>query len=180
MCNTIVEHNGGAMRVNSKFGEGTIFFVTLPLDKGSRLRALKDDLKKKKKKAEPQVEKRVRILVIDDERLLNDMLQDGLRNAGFEVDGAYDGVEGIGQLRFKEYDVVLLDIRMPRKDGLEVLQFIKEEYPQVQVIIVTGLASKQEVKETVKKGAFACLKKPFKFEKVLETVNSAMKAVTNK
>ena len=177
VCNSIVEHNGGAMRVTSKLGQSSTFFVTMPVDKGSRLRAMKEDLKQEKEGgAICAIKEKCRILVVDDERILNDMLQDSLRGAGFEVDGAYDGVEGIGQLRFKRYRVVLLDIRMPRKDGLDVLRFIKEEYPDIQVIIITGLASKQEVKETVKKGAFACLKKPFRFEKVLETINSALQA----
>ena len=71
--------------------------------------------------------------------------------------------------------MVLLDIRMPRKDGLEVLEFIKKEYPEVQVIIITGLASLAEIKETVKKGAFACLKKPFMLDKVLDTIERAVK-----
>ncbi|PIP43915.1 MAG: hypothetical protein COX17_04390 [Deltaproteobacteria bacterium CG23_combo_of_CG06-09_8_20_14_all_60_8] len=178
VCHSIVEHNGGAMRVTSELGKGTTFYVVLPVDKGSRLRAMKEDLKQQDVVEVPErrSKERYRILVIDDERILNDMLQDGLRGAGFEVDGAYDGVEGIGQLRFKQYHVVLLDIRMPRKDGLEVLRFIKEEFPDIQVIIVTGLASKQEIKDTVKKGAFACLKKPFMFEKVLETINNALAA----
>ncbi len=177
VCHSIVEHNGGAMRVSSELGKGTVFHVVLPVDKGSRLRAMKEDLKQQEVEAHGrQGKERCRILVIDDERILNDMLQDGLRGAGFEVDGAYDGVEGIGKLRFQQYDVVLLDIRMPRKDGLEVLRFIKDEFPDIQVIIVTGLASKQEIKDTVKKGAFACLKKPFKFEKVLETINNALAA----
>ena len=176
VCNSIVEHNGGAMRVTSKPGHGTTFYVTMPVDKGSWLRAMKDELRQKQEEQACVVKEKCRILVIDDERILNDMLQDSLRSAGFEVDGAYDGVEGIGQLRFKQYHVVILDIRMPRKDGLEVLRFIKEEYPNIQVIIVTGLASKQEIKETVKKGAFACLKKPFRFEKVLETINSALQS----
>jgi len=64
---------------------------------------------------------------------------------------------------------------MPRKDGLAVLEFIKKEYPEVQVIIITGLASLTEIKETVKKGAFACLKKPFILEKVLDTIERAVK-----
>jgi DNA-binding NtrC family response regulator len=102
------------------------------------------------------------------------MLSECLRASGYEVDSAYDGVEGIGMLRFKKYHLLLLDIRMPRKDGLEVLKFVKGEYPDIKVIIVTGLASMDEVKETVKMGAFACIKKPFRIDKILEKVSQAL------
>ncbi len=177
VCHSIVEHNGGSMTVRSEVGQGTTFTLTLPVDKGSRLRALKKDLDDKEKKAKaPVTPEQYRILVVDDERLLNDMLRDSLSASGYEVDGAYDGVEGIGMLRARKYHLVLLDIRMPRKDGLDVLKFIKEEFPDIQVVIITGHANKDDIQETVKYGAFACLKKPFRLEKVLDTVGKALKA----
>jgi DNA-binding NtrC family response regulator len=77
-------------------------------------------------------------------------------------------------LRYQKYHLIMLDVRMPRKDGLEVLKFVNREFPDIPVIIVTGLASLQEIKDTVKMGAFACLKKPFVLEKVLKTVNKAL------
>ncbi len=179
ICNSIVEHNGGVLRVQSKVGKGTTFTVSLPVDKASRLRVLKASIDEQKKVQRIKKPARQRILVIDDEYILNDMLQESLKAAGYEVDGAYDGVEGIGLLRYKKYDLILLDIRMPRKDGLEVLQFAREEYPSVKVVIITGLASKKEIQETVKMGAFACLKKPFLLEKVMETIKQALNAPEN-
>lgn len=174
ICHSIIEHNGGAMRVVSEAGKGSTFTVTLPIDRGSRLKEMKERIERKKPAVEGVPQEKGRILVIDDERILNEMLQESLQGAGYDVDGAYDGVEGIDLLRYNKYHVVLLDIRMPRKDGLEVLKFIKEAYPDIKVIIITGLASKQEVKETVRHGAFACLKKPFRLEKVLETIEAAL------
>lgn len=177
VCHAIVEHNLGTLRVESTEGQGATFLVRLPLDKSSRLRQMKTILKTKKKQ-EPSREaspEKCRILVVDDERILNEILQETLRSAGYTVEGAYDGVESLDKLRQGKFHVVLLDIRMPRKDGLEVLEFIKKEYPEVQVIIITGLASLAEIKETVKKGAFACLKKPFMLDKVLDTIERAVK-----
>ncbi len=172
ICHSIVEHNGGALQVQSQEGEGTTFTVRLPVDQGSRLQTMKKAVDQKRKPAKADEE--CRILVVDDERLLNEMLQECLRSAGYEVDGAFDGVEGIGLLRYKKYHLIMLDIRMPRKDGLEVLRFVKDEYPDIPVIIVTGLASMEEIKETVKNGAFACIKKPFQLDKVLIRVSEAL------
>jgi len=172
ICHSIVEHNGGVLQVRSEVGVGTTFVVRLPVDQGSRLQTMKKAVDQKRKASTTQEE--CRILIVDDERLLNEMLQECLRAAGYEVDGAYDGVEGIGQLRYKKYHLILLDIRMPRKDGLEVLKFVKDEYPDIPVIIVTGLASMEEIKATIKNGAFACIKKPFQLDKVLTKVNEAL------
>jgi CheY-like chemotaxis protein len=176
ICHSIVEHNGGALQVQSTVGVGTTFLVILPIDQGSRLQTMKKAVDQKA--ADPHAEEVCRILVVDDERLLNEMLQECLRAAGYEVDGAFDGVEGIGQLRYKKYHLLMLDIRMPRKDGLEVLKFVKDEYPEIPVIIVTGLASMEEIKATIKQGAFACIKKPFQLDKVLIKVNEALASST--
>jgi len=174
VCHSIVEHNGGSMRVKSEVGKGSVFTVNLPVDKGVRLRAMKQRIEEEKPALKATFQENCRILVIDDERILNDMLQESLRNVGYKTDGAYDGVEGIGKLRYRKYHLVLLDIRMPRKDGLEVLEFIREHYPDVKVVIITGLATNDEIRATVRQGAFACLKKPFQLEKVLETVEKAL------
>jgi signal transduction histidine kinase/HD-like signal output (HDOD) protein len=176
VCHSIIEHNEGSMRVMSKVDVGSTFTVVLPVDKGSRLRQMKKALDSETLADQAVRPKKYRILVIDDERIINETLQESLRAAGYEVDGAFDGVEGISRLRFAEYHLVLLDIRMPRKDGLEVLQFIREEFPEVKVIIITGLASKEEIQETVHQGAYACFKKPFNLEKVLQKVRSALES----
>ncbi len=173
ICNSIVEHNGGALRVRSKPGQGSTFTLLLPVDKGQRLRALKGKVRRRSRKEQPTTPQ-PRILLIDDEKLLNEMMQEALRSAGYQVDAAFDGEEGIQKLRSHPYDLILLDIRMPRKDGLEVLQFVRDEFPNIKVVIITGLANKKEIAETVKMGAFACLKKPFPIDKVLEIIRRAL------
>ena len=177
VCHAIVEHNMGTLRAESPVGKGTTFHLRLPLDKSDRLRKMKSILKTKKGNGnDKKTLDKCKILVIDDEYILNDILQETLRSAGYIADGAYDGVEGLEKLRNEKYHLVLLDMRMPRKDGMEVLEFIRQEYPEIQVIIITGLASLAEVKETVKKGAFACVKKPFMLDKVLDTIEKALKS----
>ncbi len=174
VCHSIIEHNGGVIQLMTREGEGSTFTVCLPLDNGVQLRSLKKAVDQQNKPEVSEDNGACRILIIDDERLLNDMLQECLRAADYEVDGAYDGVEGIGMLRYKKYHLILLDVRMPRKDGLEVLAFVNNEYPDIPVIIVTGLATMQEIKDTVKMGAYACLKKPFVLDRVLATVKRAL------
>lgn len=176
ICHSIIEHNGGLMRVKSSSGVGTTFFVSLPVDKGVRLRAMKQDINDKAASVTSVPQEKCRILVVDDERILNDMLRENLNGAGYLADGAFDGVEAIGLLRYKEYHLILLDLRMPRKDGIEVLKFVKEEFSDIPVVIITGLASREEIEETIRLGAFACLKKPFRFEDVLNTINRALMA----
>ncbi len=179
VCNSIIEHNGGVMRVTSKEGEGTTFTIALPQDKSNQLRAMRENLEQEKTAVAPKAEK-PRILVVDDEHAINEMLLDSMRMEGYEADGAFDGIEAIKRLKEKTYQLAILDIRMPRKDGLEVLQFIREEYPDLQVLIITALASKEEIKNTVKLGAYACLKKPFRLETVLETVKRGLKEAQKK
>lgn len=174
ICHSIVEHNGGVIRVRSKSGKGSTFTVSLPIDKGSRLKALKEKLDSGMSAEQAAGPEKCRILIVDDERDINNTLQETLRAAGYEVEGAYDGVEGIDMLRRGKFHLVLLDIRMPRKDGLDVLKFIKTEHPGIRVIMVTGLASKEEIRETVNHGAFACIVKPFRLEKIMETVRKAL------
>lgn len=175
VAHSIVEHNGGGMQVSSKEGHGATFQVIFPRDKTSPLREMKESIQLEM--TEPEPEPRVadpRLLVIDDERVLNDILQETLRSAGYKVDGAYDGFEGIEKLQKRSYQLVLLDIRMPRRDGLDVLKIVNEDYPDCKVIIITGLASLPEIKETVRLGAYACLKKPFLLDRVLETIDAAL------
>lgn len=177
IANSIVELNKGSILARSKKDEGSTFLVSLPCDKTGQLREMKDVLRSKTAFSDTKPSEnqgRHRLLVIDDEEVLNHILQEALDNAGYFVDGAYDGIEGIAKLRYRKYDLVLLDVRMPRKDGLDVLQFIKREYPGVRVIIITGLASLLEIKETKKLGAYACLKKPFQLDRVLQTIQEAL------
>ncbi len=175
ICNSIAEHNGGSLRVRSRVGQGTTFVLALPVDKGERLRSLKESVARAEKTRPAAPSHARRLLVVDDEKLLNHMLREALSARGYEVDSALDGEEGIRRLQAKPYDCVLLDIRMPRRDGLEVLQYMREHFPRVKVIIITGLATKKEIADTVKMGAFACLKKPFQIDKVLETIERALR-----
>lgn len=82
------------------------------------------------------------VLVVEDERVTRDFFVAALREAGFDVDIAVDGLEAIGRLESKAYDALVLDLQLPRLDGMGVLRFLSERHPEMlgRVALVTGLS----------------------------------------
>jgi DNA-binding NtrC family response regulator len=115
------------------------------------------------------------ILIVDDERSLAHLLQAELSSTDrFEVDVALDGVEAINNLQSNIYDVVLLDVRMPRVGGIEVLKFLQEHSPQTQVIMLTNYADVKTAIETIKLGAYDFIAKPYDYDELLATIERAL------
>lgn len=114
------------------------------------------------------------ILVIDDERAIRKALSEILTFEGFVVDEAADGEEGIKKIKENSYDCILCDIKMPKKDGLEVLQFAKEEKPDVPFIVISGHGNLETAVEAVKKGAYDYISKPPDLNRLLITLRNAM------
>ena len=115
------------------------------------------------------------VLVIDDEEIVRDSVSTYLEDSGFVVFQARDGREGLEQFQEKRPDVVLLDLRMPRMDGLEVLEAISGELDQVPVIVVTGAGVLQDAVAALRLGAFDFVTKPIVDMAVLEhAVNRAL------
>jgi DNA-binding NtrC family response regulator len=116
-----------------------------------------------------------RVLVIDDEDIVRDSVSTYLEDSGFVVFQAKDGREGLERFQEMTPDVVLLDLRMPRMDGLEVLEAISGELDQVPVIVVTGAGVLQDAVAALRLGAFDFVTKPIVDMAVLEhAVNRAL------
>jgi DNA-binding NtrC family response regulator len=113
------------------------------------------------------------VLVIDDEPVLQDVLGTLLRGAGFEVHGATSAEEGLQQLRDEEIDVVLLDLMLPDRPGIEILPEIKTHDPHLPVVVITAYSSVESAIEAMRLGAFHYVPKPFKNEEVLHLVRRA-------
>ncbi|MCL5033688.1 MAG: response regulator, partial [Bacteroidetes bacterium] len=96
----------------------------------------------------------IQALIVDDEKNVTDLLKLQLEETGFAVDIAGDGAAGINKIQGKRYDLILLDLKMPRINGLEVLKFAKENQPDSQVIILTGYGDIKTAVDTIKIGAF--------------------------
>ncbi|HEX9615652.1 MAG TPA: sigma-54 dependent transcriptional regulator [Bacteroidota bacterium] len=119
--------------------------------------------------------KKYRLLVVDDEESITFLLQTEFEELPeFEVDTAQNGTEAINLVQSKLYDVVLLDIKMPRVGGIEVLKFIKEHSPTTQVIMLTNVVDMKTAFETVKLGAYDFVSKPYESEQLKATVRRAM------
>ena len=115
-----------------------------------------------------------RILVVDDEVGIRRILKDILEFESFIVDEAIDGADGVAKVKAGSYDIVLLDIKMPKLDGMEALEKIQAAKSDLPVIMISGHGDINTAVEAVKKGAFDYLQKPLDLNRLLITVRNAL------
>jgi two-component system, NtrC family, nitrogen regulation response regulator NtrX len=115
-----------------------------------------------------------RVLIVDDEAPIRRTLRDILTFEKFEVDEASDGLECLVQIKKTEYDVILMDIKMSKMDGLEALERIQSLSPDTPVVMISGHANIDTAVEAVKKGAFDFIAKPPDLNRLLITIRNAL------
>ena len=115
-----------------------------------------------------------KILIVDDEEIVLMSCKRSLSGDDFAVDTVMDGWEALKKIDDLDYDVVILDIMMPKCDGMEILQHVKERHPGVEVIMMTGLSQVQTAVKAMKLGAFDYLPKPFDPDELLHVVRRAL------
>lgn len=115
-----------------------------------------------------------RILIVDDEPVIRRTLKDILDHEPYDVDTAEDGYMCLAMVKQKKYDVLFLDIKMPRLDGMEVLEQLRNLVPEVTVIMMSGHGSIDGAVDAVKKGAFDFIQKPLDLNRVLITIRNAI------
>ncbi len=115
-----------------------------------------------------------RILIADDEDSYRSMISSELTNASYDVVSAADGEEAVAHLAKKNVDLALLDVRMPKRDGIQVLEYIKNNCPKTKAIILTGFADLDMAMSAKALGAVDFLNKPFKLEELIEAVQEAL------
>ena len=115
-----------------------------------------------------------RILIVDDEEIVIRSCLRILGDSGHIVESVQDGGEALRKVDETNYDVIILDIMMPKIDGLKVLQHVKERHPDVDVIMVTGLSEIQTAVKSMKLGAFDYLPKPFDPDELRLVVDRAL------
>jgi len=115
----------------------------------------------------------LRLLIVDDEEQFRQVLAKRLSRRGMVPEQAGSGQECLALLEKKPMDVVILDVKMPEMDGLEVLQRIKENYDKTEVILLTGYANTQDGVEGIKSGAFDYLSKPVELDHLAGKIKQA-------
>ena len=115
-----------------------------------------------------------KILIVDDQRNMRTTLAMMLRGAGYEVDEAVDGEEGCDRASAGGYDIVLTDLRMGTKDGIDVLRATKDAQPLTEVIVMTAYGTIESAVEAMRLGAFDYIQKPFTEQELLVKVAKAV------
>ncbi|MEN9598454.1 MAG: hypothetical protein RL596_765 [Bacteroidota bacterium] len=115
-----------------------------------------------------------KILIIDDERAIRNVLKDILSNEGFITEEAADGEDGLKKINSGSFDLILCDIKMPKVDGMELLQKLKETGNDTPIIMISGHGSIETAVDAVKKGAFDYISKPPDLNRLLITIRNAL------
>ena len=115
-----------------------------------------------------------RILVIDDEAAIRDSLRMTLEYEGYECLGAATGQEGLAMAEREAPDLVLLDVKMPGMDGIDVLERLRSMNESLPVVVVSGHGTISTAVEATKKGAFDFIEKPFASDRVLVSLRNAL------
>jgi DNA-binding NtrC family response regulator len=116
----------------------------------------------------------MRILIVDDEEVLRDVLEVVLRREGFDIVSAASGEEALSMLDGEEIDLAILDVMLPGISGIDTLRAMRISNPNLPVIVITASSSIDGAIEAMKHGAFHYIPKPFKNDEVVLTVNKAL------
>jgi len=115
-----------------------------------------------------------RILIADDDKELGIILEDELTYSGYDVQVADNGEKAIALLQVNSFDAAVLDIRMPKVDGFGVLKFIKEKFPAMKVIMLTGFADLANSVKSKEFGADEFMEKPYNLEVIRHTLDTLL------
>ena len=115
----------------------------------------------------PSVDRKARrVLVVDDERAMAEMVADGLADCGYEATACASGKEAVARLRAEAFDALVTDLRMPDVDGLTLLAEARRGAPDLPVIVMTAYGAVDTASESMRLGADHYLTKPFKLEEL--------------
>ena len=164
----IVKRHGGEILIESGPGKGTTFIIHLPMGYGE------EDSEKKVVSRPVREVASARILVIDDEDSVREILSRMLKAKGHHVVVASDGEEGIDHFKKDKFDLVLTDLGMPKISGWEVGKTIKGLDPRVPVAMITGWGIELNKEKMNESGIDLIVSKPFNFDEVIQLVSEAM------
>src|SRR3989338_10214046 len=117
----------------------------------------------------------MRILVVEDEKKIADFIKRGLKEEGYAVDAAYDGEEGGFLAKTNQYDLIILDLMLPKIDGLTLCRKLRAEHAAAPIIMLTARDAVKDKVAGLNAGANDYLAKPFAFEELLARVRAALR-----
>lgn len=117
---------------------------------------------------------KMKVLVIDDKKVIGDLFDFTLGYSGHEITVVDNALDAINAIRKQDFDVAFLDIVMPGKDGVEILQEIRTISPNLPIIMMSGYSVEDKRSQATALGAVTCLKKPFEMEDVKKAIKTAI------
>lgn len=117
----------------------------------------------------------MRILVVEDEKKISDFIKRGLKEEGYAVDTAYDGEEGLFLGKINDYDVILLDVMLPKLDGVTICKKLRETGVQSSIIMLTAKDTVEDKVGGLDSGADDYITKPFAFEELLARIRASLR-----
>ena len=117
--------------------------------------------------------KRIRLLLVDDEKGFVDIISKRMSKRNIDVTKAYSGTDALQALRKADFDVVVLDLKMEGMDGIEILKLFKKIVPDLAVIMLTGHGSEEAARDGINFGAFDYLTKPCDLEELVAKIKEA-------
>jgi DNA-binding NtrC family response regulator len=118
---------------------------------------------------------KIKVLVADDEVSILHSMKQLLEDKGLSVSVAQNGREALTKMENEGFDIVITDYYMPAMNGRELLSRIKEKFPKVLVIVISGFCSVEDRLDLLFKGAFNCIKKPFTINEIDSVINTAVR-----
>jgi len=123
------------------------------------------------------MKKKLEILILDDEPIVGERLKAALQKDGFNVEIFVEPEKALMRLSDKPFDIVVTDIRMDSMDGLQILEHVLKNSRSTKVIMITGFATIEVARESLAKGAFDFIAKPFKIKEIRATIAKAAEAI---
>ena len=119
---------------------------------------------------------KAKILVVDDEESIREFLEIMLRKEGYEITLAEDGQKAKELLQKKSFDMIISDLQMPNMTGIELLKYVRQDFPEVLFMMITAFGTTETAVEAMKMGAYDYLTKPFKIDEVRINISNALRS----
>ena len=166
----IISNHLGEIDIDSEPGRGTKIIISLPVNIANLRPPARGETGLEN---EARQETRPRILIADDDEHIRDVLKETLENENMIAETAINGQDGLEKIRGQSYDLLLLDLKMPLRDGLSLLREVRKIDEAMPVIVITGIASNEEMQEAMSHGC-KCIRKPFHIKDLLARIKECL------